>query len=374
MAKKNLLRKPLRDFKPYVAGKPIEEVRREYNLKGRIAKLASNENPLGVSPMALEAMHKALDDVALYPDDNAYYYRKKLAEFYGVELDNVFSASGSVEVLELAGISMLNPGDSVVTSERTFPIYYMVALKAGADLKLAPMTDGGYKYDLEAIANLIDETTKIVFLANPTNPTGTWFESDEFDKFMEKVPEDVLVVYDSAYEEFVSIDNMPDWKKHFDKGRRIMLSRTFSKAQGLAGIRVGYAIGPKDMIHALMTCRFPFNANLVAQAGAMAAMDDHKFIKESFEHNKKELDFMRDGLKDLPITVVPSQTNFLLIDTDKDAGWLFEQLQKVGIIVRPQTGVGLPKAVRVNTGLREDNENFLKYFRKLILSDEGNAK
>ncbi|MBI5535355.1 MAG: histidinol-phosphate transaminase [Deltaproteobacteria bacterium] len=365
---KNLLREPLRSFKPYVAGKPIEEVRRELNLSGRIAKLASNENPLGTSPKALEAMHKAIDEVYLYPDDNAYYFRKKVAERFEVGIENVFAAAGSVEVLELAAIAFLNPGDRVVTSQRTFAIYALAAMKAGADLQMAPMIDGGFRYDLPALAALINDKTKIVFLANPTNPTGTWFTKGEFDAFMDRVPADVLVVYDSAYEEYATVDDLPDPMRHFRAGRRLLYVRTLSKAYGLAGMRIGYAIGPADMVHGLMTCRVPFNASLVAQVGAMAAMDDLEFVHKSRDFNAGEIQFLRDGLKDLPVVVPPSQTNFVLIDTKKDANWLFVELQKKGIIVRPMAAAGMPGAIRVSPGLREDNERFVKHLRELLAS------
>ena len=371
MAMKNILRKPLRAFKPYVAGKPIEEVRREYGLTGRIAKMASNENPLGTSPKAMAAMRKALDEVFLYPDDNSFYLRGKIAEKYDVAFENTFAASGSVEVLELAAIAFLDPDDTVVTSEHTFAIYMLAAMKIGANLKMAPMTDGGYRYDLEALAGLIDDKTKIVFLANPTNPTGTWFSSDEFDAFMEKVPEDVLVVYDTAYAEYCPYEDMPDPMKHFRAGRRILYLRTFSKAYGLAGIRAGYAIGPQDMIRGLTTCRVPFSLNLVAQAGAMGALDDIEFAEKARKFNEEELAFLAAGLKDMPVVVPPSRANFLLVDTKKNAQWLFGELQKRGIIVRPMGGYGYPGAIRVNPWLREDNQAFLDHLRELLASDEG---
>jgi histidinol-phosphate aminotransferase len=371
MVMKNLLREPLRAFKPYVAGKPIEEVRREYGLTGRIAKMASNENPLGTSPKAMEAMRKALEEVYLYPDDNAYYLRRKIAEKHEVDFDNVFAASGSVEVLELAAIAFLNPEDRVVTSEHTFAIYMLAAMKIGANLRMAPMIDGGYRYDVPALGKLVEEGTKIVFLANPTNPTGTWFTSDEFDAFMDKVPQDVLVVYDTAYAEYCPYEDMPDPMKHFRAGRRVLYLRTFSKAYGLAGMRVGYAVGPKDIIHGLMTCRFPFSVNLVAQAGAMGALEDDEFVQRSREFNARELAFLRDGLKDLPVVIPPSRANFLLVDTKKNAQWLFQELQKRGIIVRPMGAYGYPGAVRVNPWLREDNERFLENVRELLLSQDG---
>ena len=371
MPEKQLLRKPLLAFKPYVAGKPIEEVRRELGLKGRIAKMASNENPLGTSPLALEAMRRAIEEVSLYPDDHAYYYRRKVAQRYGVEIDNVFAASGSVEVLEYAAIAFLDPGDAVVTSRRTFAIYALATAKTGAELRMSQMTDGGYRYDLVEMAKLIDGRVKIIFLANPTNPTGTWFTRDEFDVFMTKVPPDVLVLYDSAYEEYITVDDMPRPMDHFRAGRRLLYARTFSKAHGLAGIRIGFAIGPKDIIHGLMSVRFPFNTNLVAQAAAMAAMDDDAFARRSREFNRTEIAFIRDALRDLPVVVPPSQANFVLVDTRKDARWLFVELQKRGIIVRPMAEAGMPGAFRVSPGVREDNENFVRHLRELVLSSEG---
>lgn len=369
MAKRNLLRNHLRKFKPYVVGKPIEEVRRDYSLTGRIAKLASNENPLGPSPRAMEAVRACLKDAWLYPDDNAYYLRAKLARLYGVDIGNTFAASGSVEVIELLCWACLDEGDSVVSSEKTFPVYALAAAKANAVFRPAPMTDGGYRYDLDAIAGLVDASTKIVFLANPTNPTGTWFTGREFDAFMDKVPEDVLVVYDSAYEEYITVPEMPDPMAHFRSGKRIILLRTLSKAFGLAGLRIGYAIAPEDIVQWLMVCRIPFNVNSLAQAAAVAAMDDVDFAARSREHAGRELRFMREGLEGLPVTIPPTQTNFLFIDTGKSSQWLFQELQKVGVIVRP---IGA-SAIRVSAGLREDNEKFVEHFRRLTLSGEGMA-
>jgi histidinol-phosphate aminotransferase len=369
MSLRNLLREPLRKFKPYIVGKPIDDVRREYGLTGRIAKLASNENPLGSSPLAVAAMQKAVTDVSLYPDDSAYQYRTKLAERYAVPMACVFAAAGSVEVLELLAVAFLEPGDAVVSSERTFAMYALATEKAGAEFRAAPMTDGGYRYDLKAMAGLLDLSVKLVYLANPTNPTGTWFTAAEFDRFMERVPQDTLVVYDSAYEEYASVRDLPEPMKYFRAGRRILLLRTLSKAFGLAGIRIGYAIGPEDIIQGLMMVRTPFNTSLVAQAAAVAALDDTDFLQRSREHNDRELAFLREGLAGLPVTIPPSQTNFIFIDTKKKAAWLFEEMQRVGIIVRP---VGA-QAIRVSPGLREDNQRFVEQFRRLILQPGGEA-
>lgn len=372
MTNKNLLREPLRAFKPYVAGKPIEEVRREYGLTGRIAKMASNENPLGASPKAMQAIRKALDDLFIYPDDASYYLRSAIANKFGVQFENVFAASGSVEIIELAALAFLEPSDSIVTSASTFAMYELAAKKVGATVRKAPMIDGGYRYDLPAIAALVDDTTKIVFLANPTNPTGTWFTSDEFATFMKAIPEDVLVVYDTAYAEYCPYDDMPDALSYMRKGRRLLYLRTFSKAYGLAGIRAGYGIGPADIIHGLMTCRFPFNVNLIAQAAAIAALEDDAFVERARQFNDQELAFLREGLKQLPVVVPPSRANFLLVDTKKDAAWLFRELQKQGTIVRPMGGYGFAGAVRVNPWLREDNELFLQRLGVLLNSKDGN--
>jgi len=367
MPPKNLLREPLRSFKPYVVGKPIDDVRREYGLTGRIAKMASNENPLGTSPLALEAMRRAVEDVSFYPDDNAFYLREKLARRHQVRPENILIAAGSVELIELAGWAFLNAGDGVVTSEKTFAMYSLAAAKAGARFTAVPMRDGGYRYDLPAIAAAIDERTKIVFLANPTNPTGTWFTRAEFDAFMDAVPEDVLVVYDAAYEEYITVADMPRPMEHLGRGRRIAVLRTFSKIYGLAGIRIGYGFAPEDIVQGIGTCRVPFNANLVAQAAALGALEDADFVTRSRDHNSAELAFLREGLSDLPVTVPPSQTNFVYIDTRKSSSWLFEELQRVGVIVRP---VG-PAAIRVSTGLRQDNERFIEHVRRLILGPGG---
>lgn len=366
MALKNILRSSLRSFKPYVAGKPIETVRREYGFTGRIAKLASNENPLGVSPKALEAIREHLGEMNLYPDDHSHYFRKKLAEYHNCQLENVFAGSGSAEIIEYAALAFLEGGDEVVTSEHTFAIYTLATKKSGARLLKAPMINGAYRYDMKAIAKIVSDKTKIVFLANPTNPTGTWFTADEFDFLMESLPEDVLVFYDSAYESFCTEDNMPDPYRHFNKGRRIAILRTFSKSLGLAGLRAGYALAPEDIIQGLMMVRMPFNMSRLAQYAAMAAMDDREFIEKSRGHVIEEFAFLREGLKDLPVTIPPSQTNFLFIDTQNDAMWLYAELQKKGVIVRPMVNDGYPNAIRVSVGLRDENAKFLDEFSTLV--------
>ena len=365
MSGRDYRRPPLQSFTPYLAGKPAKEVQRELGIEGPVAKLASNENPLGTSPKALQAIRDALGLLHFYPFDNAYYFKQAVAEYHGVTPEEVFAASGSVEVLELCGTCLLEEGDEVLTSERTFAIYYLAAMKAGAKLVLTPCKDE-YSYDLDAMLARITPATKIIFLANPNNPTGTWFTRDAFDRFMERVPEDVLVVYDEAYCYYAIVDDLPDAQSWFRRGRDIMILRTFSKSHGLAGLRIGYAIGPARIISAINQGRFPFNMNLLAQVAGIAALQDGEFIARSRDYNQGELSWIRAQIDDLDITIPPSQTNFLLIDTRHEAHWLFVELQKRGVIVRPMGGYGMPHAVRVSPGTREENERFVKAFRELV--------
>jgi histidinol-phosphate aminotransferase len=365
MSERDYRRPPLRSFTPYVVGKPIEEVKRELGIQGPIAKLASNENPLGPSPKALEAIRGALEGLHMYPDDNAYYFKQAAAEHHGVSTDMIFSASGSVEVIELCGTCLLEEGDEVLTSERTFAIYYLATKKAGAELVVVPMPDG-YRYDLEAILAAVTPRTKIIFLANPTNPTGTWFTAAEFDAFMERVPEGVLVVYDAAYHPYCTTDDMPDPEAWLARGRDVLVLYTFSKAHGLAGIRAGYGLGPARIIAAINQGRFPFNMSIPAQLGAIAALGDHEHISRSRAYNQAEIAFLLEQLADLPVTIPPSQTNFILIDTPVEAKGLFVELQKRGIIVRPMGGYGMPNAIRVSPGTHEENQRFVAALRELI--------
>jgi histidinol-phosphate aminotransferase len=365
MTERDYRRPAMRPFKPYVAGKPSKEVQRELGIEGPVAKLASNENPLGPSPKALEAIRSVLDRLHLYPFDDAWYFRQAIARHHGVEPSMVFAASGSVEVIELCGVVLLEPQDEVLTSERTFAIYGLAAQKAGARLVLVPTRDG-YAYDLDAMAAAITPATKIIFLANPTNPTGTWFNSDEFDRFMARVPEDILVVYDEAYFHYTTAPDMPDPWKHLRAGRDLLILRTFSKSQGLAGLRVGYAVGPARVIGHVNLGRFPFNINLLAQVAGIAALEDRDHVEASRAFNQRELAFLRASIEDLDVTIPPSQANFILIDTRRDANWLFVELQKRGVIVRPMGGYGMPGAIRVNPGTHEENMLFIKAFRELM--------
>jgi histidinol-phosphate aminotransferase len=365
MSDRDYRRPPLRTFKPYVAGKPPEEVKRELGIRGPIAKLASNENPLGPSPKAIAAIRDALDQLHFYPHDDSYYFRQAVAAHHAVPPDMVFPAAGSVEVIELCGTCLLEPDDEVITAERTFAIYRLATVKAGAHFIAVPCPDG-YTYDLDGILAAVTPRTKIVFLANPTNPTGTWFSGTAFDAFMASLPEHILVVYDAAYQPYVTAEDFPDPHAWLSRGRDMLILYTFSKAHGLAGVRAGYAIGPARIVASINQGRFPFNMSIPAQIGAAAALGDHDHVARSREFNTRELAWLRAQLADLPVTIPPSQANFLLIDTQHDANWLFLELQKRGIVVRPMGGYDLPRAIRVSPGLREENERFVTALRELI--------
>ncbi len=365
MSNRDYRKECMRDFKPYVVGKPIEELRRELGIEGEIAKLASNENPLGVSPKALEAVRSQIETINLYPDDNHYYFKKALEAKFGIAPQQVYCASGSVEIIEVIGSTFLEPEDEVVVSMHSFAMYAIAVKKAGAKLVQVPMKDK-YYFDLPAMAKAITKKTKVVFLANPNNPTGTWFTSDEFDAFMEQVPEDVLVVYDSAYREFITEPNLPNPRKWLDAGRDIIILHTFSKAYGLAGLRIGYGYGPERVMAQLGTGRTPFNVNSLAQAAAIAALDDDEFVARSREFTRKELDWMIEQLSDLPVEIPPTQGNFILIDTQRDSQELFLELQRRGIIVRPMGGYGFPNAIQVNVGRHDENERFVSALRELL--------
>ena len=365
MSERDYRRPTFHGFKPYVAGKPIEEVERELGLAIPIAKLASNENPLGPSPKAIAAIREALPRLHLYPHDDSWYYRHAVAAHHGVAFEEVFGASGSVEVIELCAHVFLEAGDEFVTSENTFAIYTLATLKSGARQVLAPCRDR-YWYDLEAIRARITPRTKLVFLANPTNPTGTWFSRDEFDAFMAAIPEDILVVFDEAYHHYVTRDDLPDPWAWFRRGRDVLVLRTFSKSHGLAGLRVGYAVGPARIVSGLIQGRTAFNMSSLSQVAGIAALGDTDHVERSRAFNAREMAWMWEALRGLPVTVPPSQANFFLVDTPKDAQHLFLELQRCGVIVRPMGGYQMPNAIRVNVGLHEENERFVEGLRDLL--------
>jgi histidinol-phosphate aminotransferase len=346
----------IRELAPYVPGKPIEEVERELNMHA--IKLASNENPLGASPLAIAAAQKALAASNRYPDGSGFYLREALAKKHGTPVESIILGGGSTELIDLSARIALVPGDCGVTSYGSFPLYYIAIRATGASFLDVPMRD--YQFDLEAIARDLPEETKLIFLANPNNPTGTMFSADNLDTFLARVPEHILVVLDEAYYDYV---DDPNYSRSIDivrGGRNLLVLRTFSKVYGLAGLRIGYGIGPAALLAEMNKIRGPFNTSGVAQAAALAALDDTEHVRRSVESNRAGLAQLASGLHSLKIKFVPSVANFLLVIFGTDTEPLVEELLKHGVIVRPMRWMGFPTALRVTVGTHEENEKFLR--------------
>ena len=346
----------IRELAPYVPGKPIEEVERELNMHA--IKLASNENPLGASPLAIAAAQKALAASNRYPDGSGFYLREALAKKHGIPVESIILGGGSTELIDLSARIALVPGDCGVTSYGSFPLYYIAIRATGASFLDVPMHD--YQFDLEAIARDLPEETKLIFLANPNNPTGTMFSADNLDTFLSRVPEHILVVLDEAYYDYVDDPNYSRSIEVVRGGRNLIVLRTFSKVYGLAGLRIGYGIGPAALLAEMNKIRGPFNTSGVAQAAASAALDDTEHVRRSVESNRAGLAQMASGLHSLKIKFVPSVANFLLVIFGTDTEPLVEELLKHGVIVRPMRWMGFPMALRVTVGTHEENEKFLR--------------
>lgn len=349
------------EIDPYIPGKPIEEVERELGLTA--VKLASNENPLGPSPLAVEAAKRALAESNRYPDGGSYYLREALAARHNVPREKIIVGNGSADVIHLAAAVLLGPGESAVTSEGSFPLYYIAIEKMGANLIAVPQKN--YGFDLDAIARAVQDDTKIIYIANPNNPTGSIFDADAFDAFLEKIPEEILVVLDEAYYHYVEMKNYSRSVDLVRAGKNVLVLRTFSKVYGLAGLRVGYGIGPVELIEAMDKIRLPFPASGVAQAAALAALDDKEHVRRSLENNREGLKQIENGLREMGVKFAPSVTNFVLVEVGGDADALAAELLKLGVIVRPMAWMGFPHAIRVTVGMRDENEKFLNALQQV---------
>lgn len=351
----------LRDLVSYEPGKPIEDVARELGLKpSEIIKLASNENPLGPSPRALAAMREMLERAHFYPDGGGYYLREAIARKFGFDRANIILGCGSNEIIEFIGKAFLNPGDEIVTARHAFVVYKLMATLFGAQTIEVP--DPGFAHDLNAMAAAITPRTREVFIANPNNPTGTLLSQAEIDRFMEKVPPHVIVVFDEAYYEFN--EQPPDTLKFVREGRNVVVLRTFSKIQGLANLRIGYGIARAELIDVLQKTRQPFNTNGIAQAGALAGLADEEHQRRTREITITGRDFLQREFARLGLEFVPSFANFVLVKVG-DGRAVFEALMKRGIIVRDMTSYGLPEWIRVSIGTAAQNERFITELRKL---------
>ncbi len=349
-------------LQPYEPGKPIEEVERELGIAGAV-KLASNENPLGPSPLAIQAIRSALAELNRYPDGGSFALRHKIAARHQAGPDRIFPGSGSCEIINLLAFLFLRPGLNAVFSEHAFAIYALATAAAGADAKLVPMREG-YVFDLDGIAAAIDDHTRIVFLGNPNNPTGTIYCRAEWRRFLAKVPQRVVIVADEAYREFVRDPGYPDSLEDHDGVRLLVTLRTFSKIFGLAGLRVGYAVARPDLVALLDKVRQPFNVSSLGQAAAMAGMDDEEHIRGTLRVNRAGMEFLEREFQRLGMRYVPSQANFVLVEVG-EGRVVYEKLLRLGVIVRPMNGYGLPRHVRISVGLPEENRKLIAALEKV---------
>lgn len=352
----------IRNLIAYEPGKPVEDLARELGIpESRIIKLASNENPLGPSPRALEAMHKALERAHFYPDGGSYYLREAIAEKTGLKRENVILGNGSNEIIEFCGHAFLKPGVEIVTARHAFAVYYLMAQLFGA--KTVEVDDPGYKHDLPAMLDAITPQTRIVFIANPNNPTGTIVSQREIDDFMSRVPGHVLVVFDEAYYEF--LDNPPDVLRYVREGANVVVMRTFSKIQGLANLRIGYGLAPAPIAEVLQKTRQPFNANGIAQAGAIAGLRDEEHMRRTKELTDEGRAYLQNEFGSLGLEFIPSVANFVLVNVgDGDA--VFQALLRRGIIVRAMRSYKLPEWIRVSIGTMDQNRRFIEELRGIL--------
>lgn len=352
----------LRELVAYEPGKPVEDVARELGLApSDIIKLASNENPLGPSPKALAAMRETIERAHFYPDGGGYYLSEAIAQKTGLARNNVVLGAGSNEVIEFIGQAFLAPGDEIIAARHAFIVYKLVATLFGA--KTIEVADPGFAHDLEAMADAITPKTKVIFIANPNNPTGTLLGQEAIDRFMARVPEHIVVVFDEAYYEF--LPDPPDTVKYIREGRNVIVLRTFSKIQGLANLRIGYGLARPELIQVLQKTRQPFNTNGIAQAGAIAGILDDEHVQRTRELTWEGRDYLQAEFARLGLEYVPSHGNFVLVKVG-DGRELFSALLKRGVIIRDMVAYGLPEWVRVSIGTMEQNRRFIEELTALL--------
>lgn len=341
---------------PYKPGKPVAEVQRELGLT-KVVKLASNENNLGPSPKAVAAMRAALGEVFRYPEGSGYYLVTALAEKFGLSFDQIILGNGANDLAELVVKTFAGPGDNVVSGHPSFIMYRIAAMIMDADFRGIPLRDS--RFDLAAMADAVDERTKVVLIANPNNPTGTIVTRAEVDEFLGRLPDTVLVVLDEAYFDFVAAADYPDALDYVRAGRPVMAMRSFSKNYGLAGLRLGWGAAAPGTVAAMHRIRQPFNANSLAQVAGVAALSDDEHLARSREMVAAGREQLYRGLDELGVTYVPSEANFVLVELEREAAPVFEDLMRLAVVVRPMAGWGLPNALRVSVGLPEENDAFL---------------
>ncbi|MGE5639462.1 MAG: histidinol-phosphate transaminase [Clostridia bacterium] len=347
----------VRSIAPYQPGKPISELARELGLKEEgIVKLASNENPRGIGPRTRAAIEASLGEIARYPDGNGYDLKLALSKRYGVDMSSIVLGNGSNDVLELVALAFLGPGRAAVFSQHAFAVYPLATQARGARQIVVPAKR--FAHDLEAMAKAVDDETYVLWVANPNNPTGTFARGEEIEAFLRKVPERVLVVLDEAYNEYLAPDLRAESVKWLKRHPNLIITRTFSKAYGLAGLRVGYALAHPSVADVMNRVRQPFNVNSIALAAATAALDDMEFVARSYAGNLQGMKQIEEGVRALGLDYIPSHGNFITVKVGKGAD-VYKRLLRRSVIVRPIAGYGLPEHLRVTIGTAEENEKFL---------------
>jgi histidinol-phosphate aminotransferase len=359
----------VRGLQPYQPGKPLAELEREYGIRDAI-KLASNENPQGPSPLALAAAREAIDTIARYPEGSGHRLTRRLAEMHGITPDCITLGNGSNDVLDMIARVFLGPGHEAVFSQHAFAVYLIVVQAVGASARIAVAHDGTRGplagHDLGAMHALVGPATRVVFIANPNNPTGTWLTDNELREFISSLPAHVMVVVDEAYFEYVVQEHYSDSVPWLQEFPNLIIARTFSKAYGLAGLRVGYSVSRPEVAELLNRVRHPFNVNTIAQAAALAALDDNAHLQQCVQANLAGLQQLAAGFDALGLSYIESVANFIAVDTGRRAEPVYQRLLQEGVIVRPVANYGLPNHLRVSVGLPEENLRLLAALKKAL--------
>jgi len=358
----------VRSLHPYQPGKPIEELQREYGLS-EIIKLASNENPLGPSPNAVAAIKKQLDELSRYPDGNGFDLKTKLSQHLAIHADQITLGNGSNDILEFVARAFVQPGEEVIFSEYSFAVYPLVTQAIGGIAQVVPAKKWGH--DLKSMLDRINDKTRLIFIANPNNPTGTWLTETEIREFLKQVPANVLVVLDEAYFEYAhssdsGLDGFPDGMQLLAEFENLLVTRTFSKAYGLAGLRVGYGVSSPVIADLLNRVRQPFNVNSLALAGACAAIDDYEHLTESIKLNNDGLHQLTEAFDSLSLEYIPTAGNFISFDLGQPAEPIYQALLKHGVIVRPVANYSMPNHLRVTIGTKYENETFINALKSSL--------
>ncbi|MBF0573663.1 MAG: histidinol-phosphate transaminase [Desulfamplus sp.] len=349
-------------IKPYEPGKPIDELEREYGIKN-IVKLASNENPVGTSPLAIKAIGEHLSSMNRYPDGSAFKLTAKLAERFNVKNENIIVGNGSDDIIALLAHAFLGSGKEALMPLPSFLMYEISVKTSGGTPVMIPLN--GLTIDLDALADAVTEKTAMIFLTNPNNPTGSHFTTTQFNEFMAKIPNNIIIIVDEAYIEFARDPNIFNSLATNLKSNIVTL-RTFSKAYGLAGFRVGYGVMDKDIASVLHRIRQPFNVNSLAQVAAAAALDDYEFLNNGIDIMHQGIDYLVNALSEMGIKTFPTQANFFLLDVKKDAAEVFKEMLRYGIITRSMKSYGFPSCLRISAGMPEENRAFIEALKKVL--------